>query len=133
MSIDSNPEAREFMNKNVMVIQDDFSIQSTIEMLKTHRISGAPVVDTQGKIVGIISEYDLLLQAASKDLKEKIEFNRDIKTILPTTRLKEVLVFFYKNKIRRLPVVDQNKKVRGIISRIDVLAAILKMSKDKKT
>ena len=49
-----------------MVLEENYTIKGTIEIFRVHKISEAPIVDFQKKIIGVISEYDLLIQAASK-------------------------------------------------------------------
>ncbi len=122
-------QAMDFMSTPVTTIGRDQSIKSTMETLVNKRISGAPVVDDSSKIIGIISEYDLLLQGATKDLLSPIEYSSPAITISPTTTLKEILVILHKKKVKRLPVVDKSGNVLGIISRRNILSTLIKKSK----
>ncbi len=115
----------DFMSKHVISLVDGTKIFTAIQTLSTHQISGAPVVDSRGRLLGIISEYDLLLQAATKDLSSAMTYSTEVLTLSAEATLREVLVLLYKNKYRRLPVVDQNKKVLGVVSRIDVLNRLI--------
>lgn len=112
------------MSTKLILLKPNYSIKTTIETFKTHRISGAPVVSDDKKILGVVSEYDLLIQAAAKSLNAPIEYNKKAFTIKPFTNLKEVLILLYKNRFKRIPVVDDENKVVGSVSRIDVLAYI---------
>lgn len=118
-------EAREFMSRDVMVMQEGYSIKTAIEILRVHKISGAPVIKPTGEIIGIISSYDLLIQASAKNLTSGITFNKNVFFIEEDTPLKKIIVLLYQKKFRRLPVVNKSKKVVGIVSRIDVLSKIL--------
>ncbi|MDD4973752.1 MAG: CBS domain-containing protein [Bacteriovorax sp.] len=111
----------QYMDTPVLLLKSDFSIKSTIEIFRTHHISGAPIVDYQDKIIGVISEHDLLIQAASGQLSDHIIFKTNITSIHPDTTLKEVLVIFYKQKLKWMPIINKENYVLGVVSRIDVL------------
>ena len=119
----------QFMNIQFISLGPEYTIKSTIETFKQHHISGAPVVDHQSKILGVISEYDLLIQSASKPLSSKIEFKTQVTAIQSETTLKDVLVVFYKYKLKWLPVLDRHQRVIGVVARIDVLNFIAKHSR----
>lgn len=77
----SKTPVHEFMTKGVLKVRRGCSIKSTIAMFKEHKITGAPVVDENDRMVGIITGYDLILQAATRDLNDGILFNREIVSI----------------------------------------------------
>src|SRR5688572_16853038 len=52
--------ARELMTKRIYMVQSNASIEETAQLLATHHISGAPVVDDEGHVLGIVSEADLI-------------------------------------------------------------------------
>jgi len=110
-----------FMVTNFVSLRENYSIRHTIETFRIHHISGAPVIDEKGQLLGIISEYDLLIQAASKKLSSTIDFKVDVKYAYPETSLKEVLIMLYKERLKWIPVIDKNQYVLGTVSRIDVL------------
>lgn len=112
------------MSTKLILLKPNYSIKSTIETFKRHHISGAPVVTDDNKIIGIVSEYDLLIQAAAKALNASIDYNKKVFTIKINTNLKDVLILLYKNRFKRIPVVDDDNRVVGSVSRIDVLAYI---------
>lgn len=114
-----------FMETNPIKLLPDTSIANAIQTFATHKISGAPIVNTGGKLMGMISEYDLLLQAGSKDLNSQIQYKDKIIGLLPTDTLKTALILLFKNRIRRLPVVDNTGLLLGMISRIDILKKII--------
>ncbi|MDO9183970.1 MAG: CBS domain-containing protein [Bacteriovorax sp.] len=111
----------QFMNAHAVMLKANYTVKSTIETFRIHHISGAPVVDYQNKIIGVISEYDLLIQAASRLISGPIEFKTNITFVHPETTLKEVLVILYKQKLKWIPVVNKENYVQGVVSRIDVL------------
>ena len=111
----------QFMSPDSMVLEENYTIKGTIEIFRVHKISGAPIVDFQKKILGVISEYDLLIQAASRPLHFQIEYKSQIIAVNPDTVLKDVLVMLYKKKLKWMPVITKEGYVQGIVTRIDVL------------
>lgn len=111
----------QFMNSRIVTLRDNFTLKTTIETFRVRKISGAPVVNSSDKIIGVISEYDLLIQAASKSLSAPIEYNGNVISVSPETTLKDVLVTLYKQRLKWMPVVSKENFVVGVISRIDVL------------
>jgi CBS domain-containing protein len=116
--------ASSFMVKNFITLREHFSIRSTIETFRIHHLSGAPIVDEKGQLLGIVSEYDLLIQAATKKLSANIDFQVNVKYAYPETTLKEVLILLYKQRLKWIPVIEKSQVVVGIVSRIDVLTFI---------
>jgi CBS domain-containing protein len=109
------------MHTQVICIMPTYTIKTTIDTFRIHKISCAPVTSEDGKIVGIISEHDLLLQAASKSMSSYVDYNSKVTAISPETTIKEALVLFFTKKLKHAPVLDKNKCVIGIVSRIDLL------------
>jgi predicted transcriptional regulator len=109
------------MHTKVITVMPTYSIKTTIETFRTHRISCAPVASEDGKIIGLISEHDLLIQAASKPMDHFIEYSSKVTAISPETTIKEALILFYKKRLKHTPVIDKNQFIIGMISRIDLL------------
>jgi IMP dehydrogenase len=120
----SDTQVTKFMRPKIVTVTTEYSIKATIDLFRLNNISGAPVVDKNGIIIGIISEYDLLIQAASKNLKDKIEFNTKVSAVNENSTLKDILIILYKNKLKIIPVINSSNHVLGMISRIDILAFI---------
>ncbi len=118
-----------FMNSHAISLRENYSVKTTIDTFNTHHISGAPVVNFENKIVGVISEYDLLIEAASKPLSSHIDFKTTITSVFPDTTLKELLIIFYKQKLKWVPVVNKENYVQGVVSRMDLLEFIASHSK----
>jgi predicted transcriptional regulator len=117
----ANIPVSQFMNTDYVKLKADYTIKGTIETFRNHHISGAPVVDYQNKIIGVVSEYDLLLQAASDHLSDPIHYQSKIIAVHPETTLKEVLIILYKQKLKWMPVINKENFVQGVVFRIDVL------------
>jgi IMP dehydrogenase len=114
-----------FMGKNPVSITEGSKIFSAIQALASHGVGSAPVVNAQNKIVGVISEHDLLIQTATRDVIEPIMFTKNPLTVSPETPLKDALVILYRKKVRRLPVVMKDGSVVGVVTRMDILLKLI--------
>jgi len=112
------------MTKNVITVTPETTVEAAIHCLLKHQISGAPVVDAKGKLVGIISEYQLLSLIHREDVTRQTPVGElmttDVVTIDLSTPLVDVAQAFVSLRIRRLPVVEKGRLV-GLVSRRDVL------------
>ena len=120
---------RDFMTTDVHVLGPDTPIQDAVDFLISYGISGAPVVDEGGRIVGIISEKDCLKLVAkgydhgSPDETVSYFMTRDVRTVPSHMDIYFLAGMFLSNPYRRFPVVDGDR-LMGLISRHDVLKAI---------
>lgn len=122
-----NTTARDVMTPNVMTLKEGTSLEEAIKALINKKITGMPVVDSKNRMIGIISEYDVLKQfSAAKDFKSvdfsaPVEFTRKVNAVSDTASLSEIISLFLNAKYRRLPVVDLEGKLLGIITRRDLM------------
>jgi len=114
--------------KDLITFRPDQEINEVIDIIITKKISGAPVLDDMGKLVGIISEKDclrIIVEQAYHNLpfnpKVSDYMTRDVKTMSLRSDIVEAASAFLNTPIRRLPVVDDNGALIGQISRRDVL------------
>ena len=125
-------KAEDCMVRNVVTVHPEMDAYEAIGLLLKHEISGMPVVDAAGKLVGILSEKDCLqtlLDAQYHDLPTALVkdlMTPDVNTITPDTDILKIAETFLHEKFRRLPVVDKGQLV-GQVSRRDVLRAIEKV------
>lgn len=147
-------KASDIMVSDVVTVGPDSSIHEVAEILVGKRISGVPVLDARGKLVGIVSEGDLLRRAeagteherswwlkllmgretlAAEFIKEHARrvrdvMTRDVITVAPDTPVTEIAGLLERNRIKRVPVVE-NGKIVGIISRANLVQALASMRK----
>lgn len=122
---------RDVMTISVVAATADASFTDLAAMLRAHRVSGFPVVDGEGIVVGVISESDLLASQASSKPRRKRPGGltaADLMTWPPVTVGPDELAsraarLMYKRKVRRLPVVDHRGHLVGIVTRADLLSA----------
>lgn len=120
---------KDYMAANLVTFSPDMDVLDAIHLLLENGISGAPVVDKRGNVIGILSEVDCMKVALSASYHEEwggkvSEFmSRQVKTIDAEANLVEAAELFMKEPHRRFPVMDDNRLV-GQISRRDVLRAL---------
>jgi len=126
------PTAREIMTKSLVTLAPTLSVFDAIRALVKNRISGAPVVDADGKMVGMLSEADCLRVLAagefySDDHREEgtvRDYMTEVfKFIEPGLDIYAIAQYFLTHSVRRLPVM-QGDDLIGQVSRRDVLLAI---------
>lgn len=117
------------MTRSVVKLRPDMNVLAAAKVLVERRISGAPVVDEAGSLLGIISEHDCLRVIASGAYDgEHLHFTQDVsdimtrecKTATPEADLQTLAGLFVGEHIRRVPVIEDGKLV-GIVSRRDIL------------
>lgn len=124
-----------YMAKNLITFSPDTEIIKVIDSLLEHRISGAPVLNDQNEIVGVIDDKDCLntlIDSAYYNQpvsKNKVSnYMTDVfKRINKDADIVDVANVFMRTNFKRLLVVDDDGKLMGSISRRDVLRAIKEM------
>lgn len=112
--------AREIMSRDLITILPGATFQELVDVLAAHRISGVPVVEEDGSLVGIATEADVLggSGATVADI-----MTREVLTVTEDTPVDDVGRLLTRQRIRRVPVV-RGEKVVGIVSREDVIRAM---------
>jgi len=141
----------EIMTTQVKSLSPDTPVMEAIDALFANKISGLPVVDALGKIVGMFTEKDVLrnimpsyisqvgkfvYENSSKSIKCKVSklfehkvgelMRHEVVKVLEDTGICEVAHIMLTQNVRRTPVVDKNDVMVGIVARSDVLDRILK-------
>ncbi len=150
---------REAMNRNVILLHPDMTLREASEIFAREGISGAPVVDDEGKLVGILTAKDILraiksrmenvgiyvfptpfdfidivpVEPAQSDVFKEISrmrvgdvMERRVHHVHEDEDIYFALELLVKNKVSRLPVVDKEGRVVGILTRSDLLRALAK-------
>jgi CBS domain-containing protein len=131
-SLPHNVRADEIMQRKLITLPPELDVFNGIEMLVRHQISGAPVVDGSGRLLGVFSEEScmkVLLAAAYEQLPtNRVDVFMDTgpTTITEDADLLSIAQIFSSTSTRRLPVVREEKLV-GQISRRDVMKAALNL------
>jgi CBS domain-containing protein len=118
--------ARDIMTEGVITVRPTCTIQEAIELLLAERISGLPVIDDRGRLVGIVTEFALLAVAYDESIMQDAvsqHMTTDLLTIEASDPIRKVADLCVVHRVRRVPVTEGGKLV-GLISRCDVLRAI---------
>jgi CBS domain-containing protein/anti-sigma regulatory factor (Ser/Thr protein kinase) len=120
-------KAGDIMSTNVVEISGDKKIAHAKELMKIKKISGMPVVDENKKLIGIISIEDIIHALEFNKINDPIRkiMSPQVVTIHRDDSLAQVVDKFDNYKYGRFPVVDDEKRVCGIISKEDILHGIL--------
>jgi CBS domain-containing protein len=139
-----NATVKDVMTTRVIWVRKDASFRALASALREHKVSAFPVLDAAGKVAGVVSEADLLTKEAlyGEDgvpgVIGGILHHRDQEkargitagelmtapavTVHPDDSVENAARLMYSRKVKRLPVVDANDHLVGIVSRSDVLA-----------
>lgn len=146
--------AADIMRSPVFTVKEDDSVQELAALLAKKKISGAPVLNNQNRVVGIVSEGDLVSQDADihfphyiellgniiylesvKKYEERLEkaaassvrdiMTTDVVTVQKDSELHEIATLMTERQVNRLPVLDGDVLI-GIITRADVVRAMSK-------
>ena|SRR3989344_339869 len=146
---DTKVFAKDIMTKEVIAVHIDTPLLDVAKVLAEHNFDGVPVTDSDNKLLGLVTEYDLInktsavhlptLQVILRNLpqfkKEEQHFqqeilslkvsdimNKDPLTISPEMPYDEIIKLFKEHhRVNPIPVVDKDNKIIGVISRFDVL------------
>ena len=117
-------EVRDVMSRQVATVSPDHTVVEAAKMMKTRNISCAVVLDNKDRVVGILTERDLLQRVAAKEgdfgekkVSEAMTF--PVQSISPAISIFEASTILESKKIRRLPVVENGELV-GIVTQTDL-------------
>ncbi|MBM9538229.1 CBS domain-containing protein [Desulfobulbus alkaliphilus] len=145
-------KAQDIMSREVITVSEDATVRELATLLITHNISGAPVVNADGRAIGVVTESDLIFQnkkihlptavaildsfiflerpgKTEKELKKiaggKVGdiCSRDLISVGPDTSLEDLATLMAEKKIHTLPVMEDGKLV-GVIGKSDIIRTI---------
>jgi CBS domain-containing protein len=149
-------KAADLMTSFVVTVRPDATIEYAAQLMLQYRISGLPVTDSDGTVLGIVTESDLLRRAEAGTEKRHprwVSFligpgrlaqeyvhshgrkvgevmTERVFSVTPETPLADLVGLMEKKRVKRVPVVDQGRLV-GIVSRADVMAALVGLLSEK--
>ncbi len=115
--------ASDIMTRKVCTIHPEASAQEAAQILSEKRISGLPVVDADDKIVGIVTEADIISKVSRDGLRVSDIMSYEVISVQEETPVNEIATLLTERKIKRVPVVSGDKLV-GIVSRGDIVHAV---------
>lgn len=117
----------EVMSKKLVTITPLATMQDVVNLLREHHISGVPVVE-DGELIGLVSTEDLIRCLIKNDQSAPVQsyMSTNLITINSFDYLTEALKIFTRTGLGRLPVLNENKKLVGIITKGDVTYGLLR-------
>ena len=132
--IDKNITVGDIMSRDLVTFSPNDSIHHVMSYFIKYKISGGPIVDETGRLVGIISEADCMREISDSryfnmpilDKTVKHFMTNNVQTIDASTTVFDAASLFFKTKKRRFPVINKDRLV-GQLSRKDIVIAALNM------
>ena len=121
-------KAKDIMTKDVVSVDPDATLEDAIRILLSSKISGMPVCDRDRRVLGIISEKDIvsfIFSGNVKTTKVKEAMSTKITSFPPDADIDKISLTMGEKVIRRVPIIENGKLV-GIISRRSILKTVLK-------
>ena len=122
----------DLMTIDPVVVADDAPIEEAERLMRTYRVSGLPVVDAHGSLVGVISQTDFihldspdvrsLIRHAGSGFRVGEVMSRPPITVPMTSGLTDAARLMVTEKVHRLVVVDDHQRPRGVLSAIDYVS-----------
>ncbi len=112
--------AKDIMTRDIITVSPTMTVQSLAMTLIKNQISGAPVAGKDGRIVGIVSEADIV---AKKGKDVRAIMSKKVINITADATVEEIAQLMTTHAIKRLPVMDGGELI-GIVSRADIVSAI---------
>jgi CBS domain-containing protein len=126
----------ELMTRELITLKETQNLAIADELLRLNRIRHLPVV-RQGKLVGLVTHRDLLKASGHKDPDPAMQpmwaadiMTRDVRTVSPSTRLRDAVPVMQQNKFGCLPVVNEDGTLMGILTEADLVRYAQKLIGD---
>ncbi|MGB2953050.1 MAG: IMP dehydrogenase [Gaiellaceae bacterium] len=99
-----------------VTLPPDAPVAAALELMATYHISGVPITDEEGRLVGILTNRDLRFEADEAQPVSSLMTDRDLVTAPVGTTLDEAREILHRHKIEKLPVVDSDGRLKGLIT-----------------
>ena len=146
-------KAKDFMSKYVLSVPADCTVQELIHLFVSHPIDAIPVTDGDNKLLGIVSEGDLLYKKVRPYVPQYVDvlgaslyycgygryekpfrkllatradeiMTKDVRCVTPETDMDTITSLMIDEHLKTVPVVDKNNRLAGIVTRHDILGVI---------
>lgn len=122
--------ARQIMNKNVICLYPDTSLDKAWQKIQKHDIRHIPIIDILNHLIGIVSDRDILLAMIQEQQKSiRLTLNdcmcKKVLTVRPEAWIQDITGTMLQEKIGCLPVMSEEGKLLGLVTRSDILRTII--------
>jgi CBS domain-containing protein len=150
-------QAKDIMARDVIIVSETSTVNDVAKVLLDRGISAVPVVDDSGRVTGMVSEGDLLHRSESgtrrrrswwlslfadpevladefvKEHSRRVSdvMTRNVITARPDTEVVEIAELLEKNRIKRVPIIEDGKLV-GIVSRANLIQALTRLPEESE-
>ena len=109
---------KEIMTKDVITVPPAMPVREVANLLSERNVSGVPVIDDEGRVLGVVSELDVVGRqgATAADVMSK-----QVISVTEETDVREVVQLFLNQRVRRVPVLSGGQQLIGIVSRSDLV------------
>ncbi len=129
-------KCKEIMTKNPVCCLPDDPVEKAAQLMKSEDVGVIPVIDDEETktVLGIVTDRDLALRVIAESLDVRNTMVKDVMTTgafscAPDDALQKALDSMEEHQVRRIPVVDTNKKILGIIAQADVATRLAEPKK----
>jgi len=109
------------MIENPYLVSQDETISTALDIMTEKEVSGLLVVDSESKLVGILTERDVLFESLDSTKLVKELMTKDVITSKPGINVDEAKDILKSNRIEKLPLVDDDQKIHGLYTTQDIL------------
>ncbi|MFQ5740616.1 MAG: IMP dehydrogenase [Acidobacteriota bacterium] len=107
-----------------VTMRPEASIRDVLEVMKRWRISGVPITDDQGKLLGILTNRDLRFETNLDSKAANLMTSRDLVTVKEGISINEAKKKLHEHRIEKLLVVDDDSRLKGLITVKDIMKRI---------
>jgi CBS domain-containing protein len=120
--------AAQLMTPNAMTVNEDQACDVAAGIMWDHDVGSVPIIDDERRVVGIVTDRDLCMAAYTKnerlaDIPLRAVMSKNVVCANERDDLRTVEELMQANQIRRLPVVDEDNRISGIIALADIALA----------
>ncbi|HEX9914694.1 MAG TPA: IMP dehydrogenase [Candidatus Bathyarchaeia archaeon] len=104
--------------RDVVTVGPDATVEELLKLMEEHNVKGFPVVEQDDRLVGIVTWRDVRL--AESSLKVRDVMTEEVVTGTEETSLEEAMKILHEHRIEKLPIIDEQRRVRGLITMKDI-------------
>lgn len=118
-------KACDIMTSDPVCVRPEDSAETAAKLMRSQHVGPVPVVDHRNRLVGIVTDRDLAIKVVAEGRNPQITkvaevMSRDPYTGRPGADVEQVIQTMEEHQVRRVPIVDQDRRLIGIVSQADV-------------